>query len=136
MGDKMSGTETMRQELAAALAEFSGMQQDHAAMLAENRLKTLPEWLARRQEAMSRLQRCLDRFDPASIARGSEFAEQVRAGISDVLRRERSLAVQVGEQRELIGEKLRNLRKGKTVLKGYSLHGAAGPGPRYLSSRT
>jgi hypothetical protein len=132
----MGKTEEMRQEIVAALAEFSGMQQDHAAMLAENRLKTLPDWVATRQEALLRLQRCLDRFDPTSIAGDSEFAGQVRTAISDVLRREKSLAAQVGEQREIIREKLRSLRKGKSAIKGYSPHGAAGPGPKYLSSRT
>lgn len=132
----MSAKEEMRQELAVALAEFSGMQQDHAAMLAENRLKNIPDLVARRQEVQLRLQRCLDRFDLASVAGDSEFAGQIRAGMNDVLRREKALAAQVGEQRAIIREKLRNLRKGKSVLKGYSLHGEAGPGPKYLSNRT
>ena len=132
----MNAKDEMRQELTAALTEFSGMQQEHAAMLAQNRLKNLPDLVAKRQEARVRLQRCLDRFDPALIAGDSEFAGQIRAGISDVQRREKTLAAQVGEQRAIIREKLRNLRKGKTVLKGYSLHGAAGPGPKYLSNRT
>lgn len=132
----MSGKEEMRRELAVALAEFSGMQREHAAMLTENKLKNIPDLVAKRQEARVRLQRCLDRFDPALIAGDSEFAGQIRAGISDLQRREQTLAAQVGEQRAQIREKLRNLRKGKTVLKGYSLHGAAGPGPKYLSNRT
>ena len=132
----MSGTEKMKQELTEALKEFSAMQQDHTAMLAENRLHTLPDWVARRREAQLRLRRCLDRFDPALAAGDHEFVGQVRAALHEVLRSEKSLAVQVGEQREKIRGKLRDLRKGKTVLKGYSLHGAAGPGPQYLSSRT
>jgi dTDP-4-amino-4,6-dideoxygalactose transaminase len=136
MEETMNGKEEMRQELAAALAAFAGMQQEHAAMLAENRLKNLPDCVAKRHEAQQRLRRCLDRFDPALMAADKQFAGQVRNGISELMRREKALAAQVGEQRETIREKLRNLRKGKTRLKGYSLHGTAGPGPKYLSNRT
>ncbi|MBI4791157.1 MAG: hypothetical protein HY789_00045 [Deltaproteobacteria bacterium] len=56
----MNAKEEIRQELTAALTEFSGMQQEHAAMLAQNRLKNLPDLVAKRQEARVRLQRCLD----------------------------------------------------------------------------
>ncbi|MBI5559002.1 MAG: hypothetical protein HY885_15350 [Deltaproteobacteria bacterium] len=133
---KSGKEEAVLHELAAALAEFAGMQREHGAMLAGNRLKTLAGWVERRQQVFLRLRQCLERFDPSVVPGDSELTVLIHERMRDILHGEQSLAAQVGQQREAIQGQLRILRKGKVVVKGYSLYGGAGPRPKYLSNRT
>lgn len=131
----MKRTANIHEELAGALMEFAAMQRHHASLLADGRLKTLPEWTRSRERAFLRLQQCLVRFDPAMLDGQSECAAQLRAIMEVIIKDERSLKLQVQSQQGQIREKLQILRRGKTVLKGYSLNHGAGPKPKYLSSK-
>ena len=118
------------------LEEFSSIQQDHVVLLTQEKMKTLPGWIEKRQQAFLRLTQCLERFDPTSVSGDTKFAVRIRREMDKILQGERFLASLVGKQREVIQEKLRAMRKGKTALKGYCSTPAAGPKPKYLSSRT
>ncbi|MEW6291456.1 MAG: hypothetical protein AB1545_16590 [Thermodesulfobacteriota bacterium] len=131
----MNRTKNIHEELAVALAEFAAMQRHHGSLLAEGRLKTLPEWARSREQAFLRLQQCLARFDPTMLDGQSECAVQLRELMEVIIKDERSLKMQVQSQQGKIREKLQTLRRGKAVLKGYSLHHGAGPKPKYLSSK-
>jgi len=125
----------IHEELGAALSEFAAMQRQHAALLAEGRLQTLPEWARSRERAFLRLQQCLERFDPAVLDGKSEWAAQLMEIMEVILNDERALKIQVKSQRGEIREKLQTLRRGKAVVKGYNLNHGAGPRPKYLSSK-
>lgn len=131
----MDQINNIHEELAAALRGFAAMQRNHASLLAEGRLKTLPEWTRSRDRAFLRLQQCLERFDPAVLDGKSECAAQVMEIMEVILNDERALKIQVQSQRGKIREKLQTLRRGKAVVKGYNLNHGAGPRPKYLSSK-
>lgn len=131
----MAQPKNIHDELAAALREFAAMQREHASLVAEGRLQTLAEWTGRRERAFMRLQQCLELFDPASLDGKSETAAQLMKIMEEIRDDERVLIMQVQNQRGKIKEKLRTLRRGKTVLKGYSINHGAGPKPKYLSSK-
>ncbi len=123
-------------EIAAALEEFAEVQREHAQLLAGNRLKSLPSWYDRRQQVFMRLKRCFEGVDLGPGSGEREVAGQILEKIKEILLGEQSLKTLAGQQRTVIEEKLRTMRKGKKVLQGYSLSPGAGPKPKYLSSRT
>ena len=123
------------EELAAACREFAEMQHQHAALLAEGCLKNLPEWNSRRERAFLRLQQCFSRFDAARLDGRSEGAVQLRQMMEAIINDERSLKLQVQSQLAEMREKLHILRRGKGVLKGYSLNHGPAQKPRFLSNK-
>ncbi|MFH1216583.1 MAG: hypothetical protein V1706_08785 [Pseudomonadota bacterium] len=131
----MDQAKNIHDELASALSEFAAMQQHHAALLAEGRLKTLPEWTVKRDRVFQRLQQCFEHFDPDMLDEKSESAMKLGKIMEKILNDERLLIMQVQNRKEKIREKMRTLRRGKTVLRGYGLKHGAGPKPKYLSSK-
>ncbi|MFZ6028199.1 MAG: hypothetical protein ACOYYS_10840 [Chloroflexota bacterium] len=125
----------MQEKLAAALREFAAMQRQHAALLAEGSLKSLPEWGARRERAFLHLQQCVARFDGAVLDEKSAGAVQLREIMEEIVNNEGSLKMQVQNQLGELRGKLQILRRGKGMLKGYCLNHGAGPKPKYLSSK-
>jgi hypothetical protein len=117
------------------LAEFASVQQDHAACLAENRLKNLMSWRQQREQAFRRLRQVLDR-----VADLDDCDEAVRQRLLNemgkILENEKQLAELAGAQRDRLQGSLRVMRKGKQALKGYSVYQGGSPRPRYLSNNS
>ncbi|MEW6518335.1 MAG: hypothetical protein AB1461_02870 [Thermodesulfobacteriota bacterium] len=131
----MDQSADMQEKLAAALREFAAMQRKHADLLAEGRLKSLPEWVEQREHVFLHLRQCIARFAGTILDEKSAGAVQLRKIMEEIVDNERSLKMQVQDRLGEIREKLQILRRGKGMLKGYSLNHGAGPKPKYLSSK-
>lgn len=125
---------TQQSELIRALAGFSSLLREHALLLEQDRLKSLPRWSEKRKVAFLHLRRCLDAFDATVINRDSEEARLIRREMQNVVDAEQILNTALRARRERIREKLHALRRGKSAIKGYSLNRGKGPKPKYLSS--
>ncbi|MCJ7602174.1 MAG: flagellar protein FliT [Desulfobulbaceae bacterium] len=122
-------------QLFELLAEFASVQKDHAACLAENRLKNLMSWRQQREQAFRRLTQVLDRV--ADLAAGDEAVRQrLLNEMGKILENEKQLAELAGAQRDRLQGSLRVMRKGKQALKGYSVYQGGSPRPRYLSNNS
>lgn len=130
-----NGAKNSIKKLLSVLDEYITMQKDHALGLRGDKLSALPDWLERRQNVSSRLQQCLGQFDPDTLPAESRIARQVRRKMDELMQYERDLTALVDQQRNTIQGKICTIRKGKGILRGYSLSGTS-PRPKFLSSRT
>lgn len=122
-------------QLLDLLAEFASIQKDHAACLAENRLKNLMRWRQQREQAFRRLRQVLDQV--AGLAGYDEAVRQrLLNDLGKILENEKQLAGLAGVQRDRLQGSLCVMRKGKQALKGYSVYQGGGPGPKYLSNKS
>ncbi|MBU4263862.1 MAG: flagellar protein FliT [Proteobacteria bacterium] len=121
-------------QLFDLLAEFASIQKDHAACLAENRLKNLMNWRQQREQAFRRLRQVLEQV--AGLA-GCDEADRQRLlnDLGKILENEKQLAGLAGAQRDRLQGSLRVMRKGKQALKGYSVYQGGSPRPKYLSNK-
>lgn len=122
-------------QLFYLLAEFVSVQKDHAACLAENRLKSLMSWRQQREQAFRRLRQALD-----LVADLTDCDEAVRQRLlqemRNIMENEKQLAELAGVQRDRLQGSLCVMRKGKHALKGYSVYQGGSPRPRYLSNKS
>lgn len=136
MADEKYLKNSLQDALLAAMADFDSMQKRHREALAANSLNGLPGWCEKKQRVFLRLKQCLDQLEPAMLTDDTKFAAEFQQKMKDILHGEKNLAILAGRCSDKVKSSLRALRKGKTALRGYSVCPGAGPGPRYLSSKT
>ncbi|MBU0486124.1 MAG: hypothetical protein KKB30_16590 [Proteobacteria bacterium] len=117
--------------------EFETIQQEQLSALKAGNLKDVMSWHDRREKSFLRLQQYLgkvaDEFDqPEDLAFLGEFQE--RLGL--LLATEKVLDKAAVACRKVVVDKLGDLRRGKTALKGYSLKSGKALEARFLSSRS
>lgn len=132
----MDQRESRQAELVKALDDFLVLQREQSALLAARKLKGLSGWHEKRQRAFLHLKQSLERISGLSDRDNRDFIGQVRGKMAQVIQGEERLAAEVRLQKDTIGEQLKQIRKGKSVLKGYSIKNGSAPGPTCLSSRT
>ena len=122
-------------DLNDLVADFEAVQEEQAACLAGNRLRTLMSWRGRREKVFMKLRRGFEQFgeDPS---RGADDRKELRKIILRLLAHEKKLAGLSSRQREIVKKKIDVIRKGRKVVKGYSMYHGESPQPKYLSSRT
>ncbi len=123
-----------KQELIATLNDFVIVQQEHAELLQNNRMKSLPLWHNKRQQVFNHLKQCLDSFDPHTEAADSDTVRLVKKQLDEILAGEKKLAASVKNRQNKIKETLRKMRKGKKVLQRYGGNRLAAVQPTYISN--
>lgn len=117
------------------MAAFSAVQQDHTACLAESRFMNLMKWRQQRALSFRQLRQVLDQ-----VVKLVQYDHAVREKIGNELKKivenENRLAELAAIQRERLQNSLRAMRKGKQMLKGYSIYPGSGPKPRYVSNKS
>jgi len=122
-------------QLFERMAAFVAVQQEHAACLAENRLKNLMKWRQQRTLSFRQLKQVLDQVITLDEC-DSSAREKLGVELKKIVENENRLAELVVIQRERLQNSLRNMRKGKQMLKGYSVYQGGGPKPRYVSNKS
>lgn len=132
----MDQRKSRQMELVKALDDFLVLQREQSALLAARKLKGLSGWHDKRERVFLHLKQSLERLPKLSDRDSRDFAGLVREKLEQVIMGEERLAAEIRSQKDAIGEQLKNIRKGKNVLKGYSMKNGSAPGPTCLSSRT
>ena len=117
------------------VTDFEAVQDEQAACLAENRLKTLMSWCGRREKVFMKLRQGFEQLGEDG-SQGADDCKQLQKIILRLLDSEKKLENLSGRQREIVKKKIHTIRKGRKVVKGYSMYHGENPIPKYLSSRT
>ena len=122
-------------ELNELVADFEAVQEEQAACLAGNRLKTLMSWCGRREKVFMKLRQGFEQLGK-DVSKGAADRKQLQEIILRLLDSEKKLGSLSGRQRKIVKKKIHGIRKGRKVVKGYSMYHGENSKPKYLSSRT
>lgn len=126
-----------KEQLLCDLDAFVSLQREHLRQAAAGRLREIQPWRNQRQQLFGRIRKFLEGCAVDQAAAGDrDFFSDVQERIRVVLEKEKLLAAEIEKQRAALKDKMNAIRKGKTILKGYSLKKGTAPKPRFLSSKT
>ena len=117
------------------VVDFEAVQKEQADCLAANRLKTLMSWCGRREKVFMQLKQGVEQLGE-DVSQGTDDDKQLQEIILRLLDGEKKLESLFGRQREVVKKKIHSIRKGRKVVKGYSMYHGERSKPKYLSSRT
>jgi len=121
-------------ELNDLVADFEAVQEEQAACLAGNRLKTMMAWRGRREKVFMKLRQGFEQLGE-DVSQSADDRKQLQEIILRLLDSEKKLESLSCRQREIVKKKIHTIRQGRKVVKGYSAYGENSK-PKYLSSRT
>jgi len=131
---KHDGKMSMR-ELNDLAADFEAVQEEQAGCLVGNQLKTIMSWCGRREKVFMQLRQGFEQFGK-DVSQCADDRKQLQEIILRLLVKEKKLESLSGRQREIVKKKIHVIRKGRKILKGYSIYHGENSKPKYLSSRT
>ncbi len=123
------------QTIHRAMDSFLAVQQYHLRELGKGLPDSWMAWQQDRQTAFAGLQEQIGELKDTGLP-DKDGADLLLAKMQEIIDGEAELENAVREQREELAGKLSAMRKGKNALHGYGSTYSAGPGARFLSSKS
>jgi len=131
----MQGFDKSYTDLERVCRDFESAQQAQLRAMEAGNFKDVMSLNDRRVEVFCRLKECLDKFAiESSGPADTDFLGELQEKIGRLLAGEKVLDVAAVECQEMLLDKLGDLRKGKTALKGYSVRHGNAPDARFTSN--